>query len=95
MPSLPNMGFSACGTPMIRLVSPLEGKTIDWRAGCGRSARPVRGEGDRIQSVLPTPIISRGTSNGYMGPGFRPDTAVRVQGGWAASAGGQLASVRP
>jgi hypothetical protein len=26
-------------------ISPLAGKTTDWRAGCGRSARPVRREG--------------------------------------------------
>jgi hypothetical protein len=26
-------------------VSPLAGKTTDWRAVCGRSARPVRREG--------------------------------------------------
>ena len=38
-------GLSACRTPMHRYASPLVGKTIDWRAGCGRSARPVRREG--------------------------------------------------
>ena len=32
---------------MTRSASPLEGKTTDWRAGCGRSARPVRREGGR------------------------------------------------
>ena len=26
-------------------VSPLAGKTTDWRAGCGKSASPVRREG--------------------------------------------------
>jgi hypothetical protein len=35
-------------------VSPLVGKTTNWRAGCGRSARPVRREGRR--QPLPTPI---------------------------------------
>ena len=30
---------------MPKLASPLAGKTIDRRAGCGRSARPVRREG--------------------------------------------------
>ena len=45
MPTLPSMGFSACETPMSNYASPLAGKTIDWRAGCGRSARPVRREG--------------------------------------------------
>src|SRR6266513_462790 len=29
-----------------------------WRAGCGRSASPVRREGERNQSFLPTPIYS-------------------------------------
>src|SRR5204862_5336425 len=46
MPSLLRMGSSACKGPMIRFVIPLEGKTIDRRAGCGRSARPVRREGE-------------------------------------------------
>ncbi len=32
-------------TPCLWTVSPLAGKTTDWRAGCGRSARPVRREG--------------------------------------------------
>jgi hypothetical protein len=31
----------------------------DWRAGCGRSARPVRREGERTPA-LPTPILVRG-----------------------------------
>ena len=32
-------------TPILWTVSPLRGKTTDRRAGCGRSARPVRREG--------------------------------------------------
>ena len=32
------------------------GKPLNWRAGCGRSARPVRREGEPNQSSLPTPI---------------------------------------
>src|SRR5712691_9707109 len=32
-------------TSCLWTVSPLAGKTTDWRAGCGRSARPVRREG--------------------------------------------------
>src|SRR5215468_7198995 len=32
-------------TPILRTVSPLAGKTTDRRAGCGRSAGPVRREG--------------------------------------------------
>ena len=39
-----------------RVRAPLRGDTTNRRAGCGRSARPVRREGDRTQSVLPTPI---------------------------------------
>ena len=35
------------------------GDPLNWRAGCGRSARPVRREGERNQSRLPTPIRSR------------------------------------
>ncbi len=30
----------------------------NWRAGCGRTASPVRREGERNQSPLPTPIYS-------------------------------------
>ena len=33
------------GDAMSWTVSPLRGKTTDWRAGCGRPARPVRREG--------------------------------------------------
>ena len=33
-------------TPILWTVSPLAGKTTDWRAGCGRSASPVRREGE-------------------------------------------------
>jgi hypothetical protein len=38
-------------------VNPLGGKTTHWRAGCGKSARPVRREWGPTQSVLPTPIL--------------------------------------
>ena len=41
---------------MTRSASPLEGKTTDRRAGCGRSACPVRREGGTGQPGLPTPI---------------------------------------
>ena len=33
--------------------------STDWRAGCGRSASPVRREGGPMRSVLPTPIAER------------------------------------
>src|ERR1022692_539803 len=39
---------------MSKLVNPRGGKTTNWRAGCGRSARPVRREGE--SQALPTPI---------------------------------------
>jgi hypothetical protein len=55
MPSLTAMGCSACRKPMKPHASPLEGKTTNWRAGCGRSASPVRREGEE---TLPTPITS-------------------------------------
>jgi hypothetical protein len=35
--------------------SPLRGKTTDWRAVCGKSARPVRGEGVTSESVASYP----------------------------------------
>src|ERR1035438_5057115 len=41
---------------MSKLVNPRGGKTTNWRAGCGRSARPVRREGE--SQALPTPIKS-------------------------------------
>jgi Group II intron, maturase-specific domain len=39
------------------LASPLEGKTINRRAGCGRPASLVRREGEE---TLPTPIMACG-----------------------------------
>ena len=42
------------GQPMMRFASPLAGNTTNWRAGCGRSACPVRREGEAMP--LPTPI---------------------------------------
>ena len=56
-PSLPPVGCFPYAQPTLRPVSPLGGKTTDWRAVCGRSARTVRrGEGPGIQPVLPTSI---------------------------------------
>src|SRR5208337_1549954 len=34
-------------------ITPLRGKTTDWRAGCGRSASPVRREGEPTRFSLP------------------------------------------
>jgi hypothetical protein len=42
---------------MMRSASPLEGNTTDWRAGCGRSASPVRREGEAVP--LSTPIVAQ------------------------------------
>ena len=65
MPSLLNMGCSACRTPMMRFASPLVGNTTDWRAGCGRSASPVRREGEAVP--LPTPIVVAECHDGWPG----------------------------
>jgi len=43
--SFGRMGFSALQMPIELYSSPLGGKTTDRRAGCGRSASPVRREG--------------------------------------------------
>ena len=43
--SFGRMGFSALPMPIELYSSPLGGKTTDRRAGCGRSACPVRREG--------------------------------------------------
>ncbi len=40
---------------MMRFASPLAGDTTDWRAGCGKTASPVRREGEAVS--LPTPIV--------------------------------------
>src|SRR5208282_5236978 len=40
-------------------VNPFRGKTTDRRAGCGKSARPVRREGER-QSRSPYPYVRLG-----------------------------------
>ena len=44
--------FSIC------FINPLRGNTTNWRAGCGKSASPVRREGRPAnQSAFPTPIV--------------------------------------
>ena len=40
--------------------NPQRGKTEIWRAGCGRTASPVRREGAANQCGLPTPILAPG-----------------------------------
>jgi len=52
-------------TTILWTASPLVGKTTDWRAGCGRSARPVRREGGSkpIDSPYPYPISGSELSN--------------------------------
>ena len=57
-PSLPTLGCSRSWQPMRRPVGPLAGKTTDWRAVCGRTARPVRREGTLgTQPGFPTSIL--------------------------------------
>jgi RNA-directed DNA polymerase len=53
MLSLLSVGCSPWLRPILGHVNPLVGKTTDWRAGCGRSARPVRREGERSRSPYP------------------------------------------
>jgi hypothetical protein len=43
---------------MLWPVNPLAGKTTNWRAGCGKSARPVRREGEPTLADSPYPYIS-------------------------------------
>ena len=45
--------WEACPFVVCWTVSPLVGKTTDWRAGCGRSASPVRREGEAKASPYP------------------------------------------
>src|SRR5258707_10207644 len=56
--TLPHLGCLACNKPMPRSVSPLAGNTTNRRAGCGRSARPVRREGVSKQIDAPYPYSS-------------------------------------
>ena len=67
MLSLPSTGSSACRRPMPWPVSPLVGKTTDRRAGCGRTARPVRRAGRA--TPFPTPITSFGKMDCRVKPG--------------------------
>ena len=43
--------------PIARSVNPLRGDTTNWRAGCGRSARPVRREGGPKPIGSPYPYL--------------------------------------
>jgi hypothetical protein len=45
------------------VITPLGGKTTNWRAGCGRSACPVRreGESNSIGSPYPYRLVARPT----------------------------------
>ena len=44
---------------MLGRVNPLDGSTINWKAGCGRSARPVWREGRPNSIGLPYPYLGR------------------------------------
>ena len=52
---------------MIWKVNPLEGKTINWRAGCGKTASPVRREGEPNPIGSPYPYNNVGGLNGIIG----------------------------
>jgi RNA-directed DNA polymerase len=62
-PTLRSSGCSPRTWPTPPPVSPLAGKTTHWRAGCGRSARPVRREGDSNSIVSPYPYPKLRTRN--------------------------------
>ena len=77
-PSLPNLGFSACPTPLFRSASPLVGEPSTGEPDAGDPHVRFGGRGCRIQSTLPTPIIAgmdpgRSLSSGraQRGPGGR------------------------
>src|SRR5947207_4939009 len=56
-----------CGLPRSRasLITPLGGNTTDWRAGCGRSARPVRRAGECFLA-LSLPLSRHGLGGGRL-----------------------------
>jgi hypothetical protein len=79
-------GRSACKTPMHWFASPLAGKTIDWRAGCGRSARPVRREGGSNPIGSPYPYQGRRSDLGPL------DSRFRGNDGWCVGEHGNFES---
>ena len=64
------LGYSVLWQPMSQPVNPHEGKTINRRAGCGRSASPVRREGGAELNRSSLPL-----SLGLIGFDFRSDLA--------------------
>ena len=55
MPSSRSKGCSPSSRPMRLRVNPQGGKTTNWRAGCGRTACPVRREGEQNPICSPYP----------------------------------------
>src|SRR5207245_4335525 len=64
--SSPRRGCSRCGQLMSRPVNPRGGNTTDWRAGCGKPARPVRREGKRF-TALSLPLCAPESALGRRG----------------------------
>ena len=60
--TLPTAGTHAWLLPTTRRVTPLGGKTVNGRAGCGKPARPVRREGRPNSIGLPYPYTGVGPS---------------------------------
>ena len=58
MPTSRAWDFSQCTKPMRKRADPDE-ETIDRRAVCGRTARPVRREGRVWKGLFSTPIVPR------------------------------------
>ena len=67
------MGCSTSRPPMEHCFGPRRGKTTDWRAGCGRSARPVRREGRRNPMRRPNPYSLVGCSGFRLFALLRPE----------------------
>ncbi len=57
-PTFTTLGCLASPQLMRRLVNPVTGKTINWRAGCGKTASPVRREGGPNSFGPPYPYQS-------------------------------------
>ena len=76
-------------------VNPRVGKTLDWRAGCGRSARPVRREGARNPMRAPYPYLSPGQASEASAALGRRAHAPSLKGWEIGKTGRVLVSLSP
>jgi hypothetical protein len=77
MPSLPNMGFSACVRPMLRYAVLLQVTPSTGEPDAGDPHVRFGGRGDRTQSVLPTPITAPAVRAAPEVAGLRNDANTR------------------